>query len=322
MKKEEILKIVEEIKSNLTDDKEENKKYLSEMMKKYGDNKELGKEISRLIFNELDEDTKNEFSTLLNEEVFSINKKAYEYLIKKDYKKAKEEYLKFIKLFPTNFEEDKLYRYICPSNMFEEELIKKYNEGKEFKNIGFDLDKTYYYLGFISVEENNNIDAENYLLKAIELNPAYVDARFELINLYRGLHYFEKAKIELEETYKYIFYPQHLARYYRDYGFIASETKNYELAKSLYIFSYQFDKNSLPIVENEMKYIFEVSKDESIPKDIIDVLIKNKVNILIHQDTLKLLIKHCLDIEKNDEIDENYKEFIKSLLSFYKDILK
>ena len=186
-------KIIKEIKSNLGENKDLNRQYLSSQIEVYKDhpyNKEIIKEISRLMWDCLSDDEKQEFIEMsekenpildiLNDIYFDIENGNYETPLKK--------LDEFMKTFPAMFEDDKVSEYHYFTNPLEELIFRKYiGLKKELRYIPDNqpLLDLYYVYGFLLLESKQYDKAEEYLKKAIKINPVSSRIILELTEIYK-----------------------------------------------------------------------------------------------------------------------------------------
>ena len=153
--------IIKEIRSNLGSNKDLNRQYLSSQIEVYKDhpyNKEIIKEISRMMWDCLSEDEKQDFieisqkenpiMDILNDIYFDIENGNYETPLKK--------LDEFMATFPGMFEDDKVSEYHFFTNPLEELIFRKYIGAK--KEVRYIPDNQplldlYYVYGFLLLED-------------------------------------------------------------------------------------------------------------------------------------------------------------------------
>ena len=154
-----------------------NRQYLSDQMDVYKDhpyNKEIIREISRMMWDCLSEDEKQEFidisarenpiMDILNDIYYDVENGNYETPLKK--------LDEFIESFPGMFEDDKVSEYHYFTNPLEEMIFRKYiGLKKELRRIPDNqpLLDMYYVYGFLLLESQRYEKAEEYLKKAISI---------------------------------------------------------------------------------------------------------------------------------------------------------
>ena len=94
---------------------------------------------------------------------------------------------------------------------------------------------------------------------AMVVNPVAIMARFEICECYIAMLNFLGARSTLMEMTEYLVEAQHIARFYRRMGFIATETGDYKLAIACYLFSRSFEKSD--VATAELLYLRKVAKD-------------------------------------------------------------
>ena len=138
------------------------------------------------------------------------------YFLNKDFVSAQKEFLDFLRI-EYSYNDSKKYNMLVRNRtIFEQELIELINDGRSVFNVSVDIDYAYYALGVIEVENKNLSKARDYLRKAIEWNPVYVDAYFEYAETFKMEGNLETFYTVTNNTYDKIFLPGHLARYDRN----------------------------------------------------------------------------------------------------------
>ena len=123
--------IIKEIRSNLGTNKDLNRQYLSGQIEIYKDhpyNKEIIKEISRMMWDCLSEDEKQEFIDLSNKEnpIMDILNDIYFDIENGNYETPLKKLDEFMETFPGMFEDDKVSEYHFFTNPLEELIFRKY----------------------------------------------------------------------------------------------------------------------------------------------------------------------------------------------------
>ncbi|MBR4447094.1 tetratricopeptide repeat protein [Methanobrevibacter sp.] len=298
--------IITEIKSNLGSNKDLNRKYLSSQIEVYKDhpyNKEIIKEISRMMWDCLSEDEKQEFieisekenpiMDILNDIYFDVENGNYETPLKK--------LDDFMETFPGMFEDDKVSEYHYFTNPLEEMIFRKYiGLKKELRYIPDNqpLLDLYYVYGFLLLETQQYEKAEEYLRKAIKINPVSARIILELCEIYKVHTYtFNEFIIRTSDALKYAYLPQDIARCYRNLGHYYVEENQMKPALALYTYSMEYEAS--PLAYAEIKFIQSKGNIELTLNECIDI-IKNK-NIQIGPNPF---ILECLD-ELIDECERN-----------------
>ena len=285
--------IIKEIKANLGENRDLNRQYLSSQIEVYKDhpyNKEIIKEISRMMWDCLSEDEKQDFieisqkenpiMDILNDIYFDIENGNYETPLKK--------LDEFMATFPGMFEDDKVSEYHFFTNPLEELIFRKYIGAK--KEVRYIPDNQplldlYYVYGFLLLEDKQYEKAEEYLKKAIRINPVSARIILELTEIYKVHTYtFNEYVIRTSDALKYAYYPQDIARCYRNLGYYYVEENQLETALALYLYSMEYEAS--PLAYAEIKFI--QSKAEN----------------------LELTLNECIEIIKGKNIQIGTNPFI------------
>ena len=300
-------KIIKEIKSNLGENKDLNRQYLSSQIEVYKDhpyNKEIIKEISRLMWDCLSDDEKQEFIEMsekenpildiLNDIYFDIENGNYETPLKK--------LDEFMKTFPAMYEDDKVSEYHYFTNPLEELIFRKYiGLKKELRYIPDNqpLLDLYYVYGFLLLESKQYDKAEEYLKKAIKINPVSSRIILELTEIYKVHTYtFNEYVLRTSDALKYAYYPQDIARCYRNLGYYYVEENDMKTALALYIYSMEFEPS--PLAYAEIKFI--QSKNDNIElsiKECIDIIAGKNIQLGANPFILDALNELIEEYDKN-----------------------
>jgi len=158
--------IIDEIHSNLGENKKENIKYLKEQAERYKKHSmanEILKEIGRLFTRNLDEEKLKELNSAIESDVTIHFEKGIEYLKNGNLNKAEDELNKYVQISTVMFKDDRIYKYFTPRNPIEYMLILNDENGKEFKDTGTDFSSVYTYLGVIAVDKKDKKKLEKCL---------------------------------------------------------------------------------------------------------------------------------------------------------------
>ena len=254
--------IINKIKSNLGENNELNRKYLTSQFDVYKNHpygKEIIKEISRMLWDCLSDDEKQEFIELSDEEnpVMDILDEIFPYIENGDYKNALEIMGKFMKTFPPMFEDDKVNEYHSFTNPLEEKIFDEYIGAEKIIRYipnNKPLLDLYYVYGFLLLEDQQLENAEKYLKKALKINPVSSRIILELTEIYKKhTPNFNKFYIYVEEALKYAYYPHDIARCYRSLGYYYIEEEDFKTATALFKYSLQYDMS--PMAYSELEYI-------------------------------------------------------------------
>ena len=273
--------IINKIKSNLGENPDLNRQYLSSQIEVYKDhpyNKEIIKEISRMMWDCLSDEEKREFIEVSEREnpVMDILNDIYYDIENGNYEKPLEKLDKFMETFPEMFEDDKVSEYHYFTNPLEELIFRKYvGLKKELRYIPDNqpLLDLYYVYGFLLLEDKQYDRSEEYLKKAIGINPVSARIILELTEIYKVHTYtLNECFIRTSDALKYSYYPQDIARCYRNLGYYYVEENDFKTALALYIYSMEYEAS--PLAYAEIKFIqsktgnMELSLNECI--DIIE----------------------------------------------------
>jgi len=299
--------IINEIKANLGQNKDLNRKYLSTQIEKYKDhpyNKEITREVSRMMWDCLSDEEKEEFINISENEnpIMDILTEITEFIELGDYKKALNKLDAFMESFPGMFEDDQVSEYHSFTNPLEEILFRKYvGAKKEIRLIPDNkpLLDLYYIYGFLLFENNRFEEAEKSLKKANKINPVSARVILELTEIYK-MHTpnFNKFYIYTTEALTYSYYPQDIARCYRNLGYYYVEENQLETAAALLKYSMEFEMSIKAYTE--LQYI--ESKGQNINlnlKECIQILKEKNIQIGANPFILTTLKELASEYEEN-----------------------
>lgn len=275
-------KIIEEIKANLGENKDLNSKYLSAQIEKYSDhpyNKEIIREISRMMWDCLSDEEKEEFIEISEKEnpIMDILNEVSQFIEVGDYEKALDKLDSFMKSFPGMFEDDKVSEYHNFTSPLEEILFRTYiGAEKEVRLIpdNVPLLDLYYIYGFLLFEKNQYEKAEESLKKAKKINPVSARIILELCEIYKiRTPSFNKFYIYTTEALRYSYYPQDLARCYRNLGYYYIEENKLDIAAALFKYSMNFELSIMAY--NELHYIESKGQSINLSKEEVDELLES-----------------------------------------------
>ncbi|WP_407413425.1 tetratricopeptide repeat protein [Methanobrevibacter sp.] len=274
--------IIDEIKANLGGNKDLDRKYLSSQIEKYKDhpyNKEILKEISRMMWDCLSDEEKIEFIEISQNEnpiMDILNDVSYD-IENGEYKLALNKLDKFMESFQPPFEDDKVSEYHFFTNPLEEILFNTYiGAEKEVRLIPDNqpLLDLYYIYGFLLLETQKIDKAEEYLKKAIKINPVSSRIILELCEIYKQHTYnYNKYYMYASDALKYAYYPTDIGRCYRSLGHYYIAENQMKTALALFTYSMEFDLS--PMTYSEINYIKSKNNIELTLEESIDI-IKNK----------------------------------------------
>lgn len=267
-------KVIEDIKRNLGENKQLNRRYLIsqiEIYKTHEYSTEIIKEISRMIWECLTPEEQEEFVRIIEEEnpVKEILIEAEFYIQNNDYETALEKLDSFIKTQPPLYENDEMNEYHSFSNPLEELIFNEFI-GCE-KNLRYipdeePLEDLYYVYGFLLRDASRLDEAEKSLKKALELNPVSTKTILELCDIYKmRAPTFNKFYFYNMDALKYAYSGFELARIYKNLGFYYYEENNIELSVACYKHSLKFEKDpftSERVGQLESKYNITLNEEE------------------------------------------------------------
>ncbi len=298
--------IINEIKANLGGNKDLDRKYLSSQIDKYKDhpyNKEILKEISRLMWDCLSEEEKIEFIEISQNEnpiMDILNDISYD-IEQGEYKLALNKLDKFMETFQPPFEDDRVNEYHFFTNPLEEILFNTYI-GAE-KEVRFIPDNQplldlYYIYGFLLLETQKTDEAEEYLKKAIKINPVSSRIILELCEIYKLHTYtYNKYYMYTSNALQYAYYPHDIARCYRNLGTYYIQESQMETALALFTYSMEFDLS--PLAYREINYIKSKNDIELTLEESIEIIKKKNIQIGPNPLILETLENLAKEYEEN-----------------------
>lgn len=321
--KKDYDEIIKGIKEGLVEDKEVNLKYLKEQTEKYKTHKmakEIIKEIGRMIADNLPEEDLKKIQKTAEKDIIEHYTKAMKHIEERNFEKAKTEMRKFLEIPNRMFKDDKVSKYVTPTNQLEFFFICEDNrDEKQIRDVGMPFSIGYSTLGSMLIDDKNLSEARKCLENAIKWNPYNVDARFEEAETYKMEKKIEEFKKITEESHKYIYMPKHLARYYRNLGYYFMEQEEYSLAISLELYSIQIDDPKGNVATKEIMYIMEKSGKKELPdmKEIINNLTKNNIPVFFDKKIVGLTITIKKDMIKKNAINSSLGRFVNEIADFY-----
>ena len=299
--------IIKEIKSNLGENNELNRRYLTAQLDVYRDhpyNIEITREISRMIWDCLSQDEKEEFREITEKEnkLMDILNEISSDIESGKYETALEKLDRFIENYPPMFEDDTVSEYHFFTNTLEEILFNEYIGAK--KSIRYIPDNQplldlYYIYGFLLLENNQLDKSEIYLKKALRINPVSARIILELSEIYKIHTYtLNKFFIFTSNALKYAYYPNDIARCYRNLGHYYIEENQMET--SLALFKYSMNYEMSPLAYVEINYIQSKNPDLKLTSRECEEIIKNKsIQLGANPFILETLEKLGREYEKN-----------------------
>lgn len=299
--------IINEIKANLGENRDLNRKYLSSQIEKYKDhpyNKEIVREVSRMMWDCLSDEEKEEFMEISDKEnpIMNILNEISELLEVGEYKKALSIMDDFMEGFPGMFEDDKVSEYHSFTNPLEELLFRKYIGAKKEVRLIPDnkpvLD-LYYIYGFLLLENNQLDEAEENLKKANRINPVSARIILELSEIYKKhTPSFNKFVMYTTEALTYSYYPQDIARCYRNLAYYFIEENKFDIAVGLLKYSMTFEMSVM--AHSELHYIESKGHNIDITlEDAIEIIKDNNIQLGVNPFILETLNELAGEYEKN-----------------------
>ena len=299
--------IIKEIKSNLGENNELNRRYLTGQLDVYRDHPysiEITREISRMIWDCLSQDEKEEFIEISEKEnpLMDILNEISPNIEHGEYKTALEKLDSFIENYRPMFEDDSVSEYHFFTNTLEEILFNEYVGAK--KSIRYIPDNQplldlYYIYGFLLLEDEQLDKSEIYLKKALKINPVSARITLELSEIYKIHTYtLNNFFIVTSNALKYSYYPGDVARCYRNLGHYYIEENQMETALALFKYSMNYEMS--PLAYAEINYIKSKNPDLELTSEECEEIIKNKnIQLGVNPFILETLEKLGSEYEKN-----------------------
>ena len=181
-------------------------------------------------------------------------------------------------------------------------------------DINYKTSDAYLNLAIISFDEKDYDNAIKLLNKSLKLNPCNISSMFEMAENYKAKGELNKYFNWTNKCYEKIYYVNHLAHYYRNLGYYYIEKKDWNLAKTLYLYSLKYDSN--PVVNVELQYIIQKTNDKSLPKkeELTSILRKNDIPTFIKKENLNIIKELYNGLEKENKLDSYVGKFIINLM--------
>ena len=305
-------KVIEDIKRNLGANNELNRKYLIsqiEIYKTHEDSTEIIKEISRMIWECLTPEEREEFERIVEEEnpIKETLIEAEFYIQNNDYETALEKLDSFIKTCPKLYENDEMIEYHSFSNPLEELIFHEFiGCKKELKYIPDDqpLEEFYYAYGFLLRNAARLDEAEEALKEALRINPVSTKIILELCDIYKmRMPTFNKFYFYTMDALKYAYSGYELAMIYRNLGFYYYEENNIELAIACYRYSLKYEND--PFTQERIKQL-ENSYNISLTDDEYMELMKSKhIKLDVDPFIIENLEKLAIEYEKDNLLNQS-----------------
>ena len=171
----------------------------------------------------------------------------------------------------------------------------------------FDL---YYIYGTLLLENDDFVKAEEYLLKALRINPVSSKTILSLADIYKSkTRTYNRFFLYNVDALKFAYKNEDIARAYRNFGFFYVEENQLDIAAVFYDFSLNFDFNRQAF--RELEYLKSRGINTEIDRKEAEIVIESKkiqvgVNPFI-LDTLRII---CADLEN--------RKYYRGALYFYR----
>ena len=295
--------IINEIRSNLGGNKDLDKAYLISQLEKYADHeygREITKEIGRMLWDCMTDEEKEEYGRISDEEnpIIDILEEVFHKIEDGDLRNALNTMDSFMKNFHPMYQDDKVNEYHSFTSPLEEKLFEKYiGAEKEVRLIPENQPYTdlYYVYGYLLLEFEKMDEAEENLKKALKINPVSSRILLELSEIYKKhTPSFNQFVLYTEQALRYAYYPQDIARCYRNLGYYYIEENQLKTAAALLKYSMKYEMS--PMAYSELHYIqskgFDIElSDLDCERIIIEKNIQLGPNLFI-MDTIDELIEN------------------------------
>lgn len=198
-------------------------------------------------------------------------------------------------------------------NPLEEILFYQYiGLEKELAYIPFNepLFDLYYIYGTLLLENDDFAKAEEYLLKALRINPVSSKTILSLADIYKSkTRTYNRFFLYNVDALKFAYKNEDIARAYRNFGFFYVEENQLDIAAVFYDFSLNFDFNRQAF--RELEYLkFRGINTEIDRKEAEIVIDSKKIQVGVNPfilDTLRII---CVDLE--------IRKYYRGALYFYR----
>ena len=198
-------------------------------------------------------------------------------------------------------------------NPLEEILFYQYiGLEKELAYIPFNepLFDLYYIYGTLLLENDDFAKAEEYLLKALRINPVSSKTILSLADIYKSkTRTYNRFFLYNVDALKFAYKKEDIARAYRNFGFFYVEENQLDIAAVFYDFSLNFDFNRQAF--RELEYLKSRGINTEIDrKDAENVIESKKIQVGVNPfilDTLRII---CADLEN--------RKYYRGALYFYR----
>ena len=198
-------------------------------------------------------------------------------------------------------------------NPLEEILFYQYiGLENELEHIPFNepLFDLYYIYGTLLLENDDFAKAEEYLLKALRINPVSSKTILSLADIYKSkTRTYNRFFLYNVDALKFAYKNEDIARAYRNFGFFYVEENQLDIAAVFYDFSLNFDFNRQAF--RELEYLKSRGINTEIDrKDAENVIESKKIQVGVNPfilDTLRII---CADLEN--------RKYYRGALYFYR----
>ena len=198
-------------------------------------------------------------------------------------------------------------------NPLEEILFYQYiGLEKELAYIPFNepLFDLYYIYGTLLLENDDFAKAEEYLLKALRINPVSSKTILSLADIYKSkTRPYNRFFLYNVDALKFAYKNEDIARAYRNFGFFYVEENQLDIAAVFYDFSLNFDFNRQAF--RELEYLKSRGINTEIDrKDAENIIESKKIQVGVNPfilDTLRII---CADLEN--------RKYYRGALYFYR----
>jgi len=307
-------KIIEGLILKLTGDNDKDVKFLMSECERYKTHEyanEILRAISRLIYDILPVDEKENINQVSDNRYIGINKKNEEIniqIVKKNFDKA----LLLIKSVIKNIEDTGWYlnddknEYFCFNNLLEKLIyIDTFKPEKEVMQIPENYAEMYFKCGNVLFEIEEYDNAKIVLEKAICYNPVNTEYLFELGEVYKVKKDWDMVLKINKDCLKYAYTNKSIARCYRNLGYYYVEEEKYEYAIALFNLSINYDKEGM-VAYSELYYISNKTGLDikfPAPQIIKKILEENNIQIGANKSVLDLAYTIGFNAQKNNQVE-------------------
>lgn len=257
----------------------------------------------REVIEENDNNDINDLEKLYNQGVLNVQLGQYD--------TASEELKKYIKEVET-LKKDSQENWYTFSNCVEFVMYVSENEEnlKNIIDVDYETSNAYLYLSVIDFEKENYDNAIKNINKSLKWNPNNINALFEKAENYKVKGDLKKYYSITLELHDKIYTLKDLAHYYRNLGYYFIEKEEWDLAKTLYLYSVRFENNNVAL--EELKYILSKSKNNTLPakEDLEDILKENRIPTYISKNIIKCIKELTDKIIEEEKEDTNVGKFL------------